>query len=55
MRGTRGLTVLAILVVLTAVVAYGVYDWTRPCVGGPLKQLVLTVVNAGSYTVRCAG
>lgn len=42
-------------VVLLLLAAYLVYDWTRPCVGGPVKQLVLTVINGGSYTVRCAG
>lgn len=35
--------------------AYLAYDWTRPCVGGPVKQVVLATLNGGSYTVRCAG
>ena len=43
------------VVVLVLAAAYLAYDWTRPCVGGPVKQWVLTVVNGGSYTVRCAG
>lgn len=47
--------VLGGLVVLVLLGAYLAYDWTRPCVGGPVKQVVLTVVNGGSYTVRCAG
>ena len=42
-------------VALLLLAAYVAYDWTRPCVGGPVKQLVLTLVNGGSYTVRCAG
>jgi hypothetical protein len=37
------------------VTGYGVYDWTRPCFGGPVKQLVMTAAHGGSYTVRCAG
>ena len=45
--------VLAVVAVL--LVSYGVFDWTRPCLGGPVKQLVKTVVGGGSYTVRCAG
>lgn len=43
------------MVVLLLLVAYLAYDWTRPCVGGPVKQLVLTIIHGGSYTVRCAG
>jgi hypothetical protein len=43
------------LLVLLLLTGYLAYDWTRPCVGGPVKQLVLTLVNGGSYTVRCAG
>lgn len=52
---TRGIWLLVGSAVLLLLVAYLAYDWTRPCVGGPVKQVVLTVVNGGSYTVRCAG
>jgi hypothetical protein len=45
---------IGLLVLLLAVV-YLAYDWTRPCVGGPVKQFVLAALNNGSYTVRCAG
>lgn len=41
--------------VLVLAAAYLAYDWTRPCVGGPVKQFVLAALNGGSYTVRCAG
>lgn len=43
------------VVVLLLAAAHLAYDWTRPCVCGPVKQFVLVVVNGGSYTVRCAG
>lgn len=46
---------LIALVVLLLVAAYLAYDWTRPCVGGPVKKLVLAALHGGSYTVRCAG
>lgn len=48
---------VAALLTLAVVVLAGLlaYDWTRPCVGGPVKQFVMTVINGGSYTVRCAG
>ena len=48
-------TLLLVTAVLVLLVAYLVHDWTRPCVGGPVKQLVLTVVHGGEYTVRYAG
>jgi hypothetical protein len=41
------------LVLLVA--GYGVYDWTRPCTGGPVTQIVKSLAHGGSYTVRCAG
>ena len=46
---------MAMLLVLVLAGGYLAYDWTRPCVGGPVKQRVLTIVEGGSYTVRCAG
>jgi hypothetical protein len=46
---------LVLLVVMLGIGAYVVYDWNRPCIGGPVKQFVKSVANGGSYTVRCAG
>ena len=47
------LLIAAMLFLLAA--AYLVYDWTRPCVGGPVRQFVMAALNGGSFTVRCAG
>ncbi len=41
--------------VAVVLIAVAVYDWTRPCTGGPLTQAVKTLLNGGTYTVRCAG
>ena len=46
---------VASVVVVMLIAGYGVYDWTRPCAGGPVKQLVKAAAHGGSYTVRCAG
>ena len=51
----RRILLVIALVVLVLVAAYLAYDWTRPCVGGPVKQFALAILNGGSYTVRCAG
>jgi hypothetical protein len=42
-------------VLLLVLAGYGTYDWTRPCVQGPLHGFVKALLNGGSYTVRCAG
>jgi hypothetical protein len=42
-------------VVVLLIAGYLAYDWTRPCVGGPVKQFVLATLDGGSYTLRCAG
>ena len=52
---TRRSWLLLALAVILVVVAYGGYDWTRPCAGGPLRQAVTSLVEGGAYTVRCAG
>ena len=53
MRGKTRLLVAAGL--LVALGGLAVYDATRPCDGGPLKEAFLVFSHGGSYTVRCAG
>lgn len=46
---------MVLVVLLLSLAAYGIYDWTRPCTGGPVTQFVKSVAAGGSFTVRCAG
>lgn len=46
---------LIALIVLVLGGGYLTYDWSRPCVGGPVHGFVKAAVNGGHYTVRCAG
>lgn len=55
MLHSRRVLIALLALVLVVLSAYLAYDWTRPCIGGPVKQLVMTVINGGSWTVRCAG
>lgn len=52
---TRRVWVAVAVVALVLVIGYLAYDWTRPCVGGPVKRFVLVVLNGGPFAVRCAG
>jgi hypothetical protein len=49
---TRVLAAAGLLVVFGGL---AVYDGTRPCDGGPLKEAFLVLSHGGSYVVRCAG
>lgn len=52
----RGRTRLLVAVgLLVALGSLAVYDATRPCDGGPLKEAFLVFSHGGSSTVRCAG